>query len=85
MPNAHLNPSCKPYCTQPYLELPPGSGPRHLVFQPATAGGAGDEDILFAWVANELSNDVTVLAHDPQSGHMQVNHYRLSRRYKKIG
>mmetsp|Transcript_40724 Transcript_40724/g.68179 ORF Transcript_40724/g.68179 Transcript_40724/m.68179 type:complete len:402 (-) Transcript_40724:168-1373(-) len=61
-----------PHPTQPYLELPPGSGPRHLVFQPATAGGAGDGDILLAWVANELSNDVTALAHNPQSGHMQV-------------
>ena len=40
---------------QPWAELPPGAGPRHMVFHPSG---------LFAFVVNELDSTTAVLAHE---------------------
>ncbi|WP_330177453.1 lactonase family protein [Streptomyces sp. NBC_01498] len=42
-----------------YATLPPGAGPRHLVFHPSGR---------FAYVANELNNTITVCGYDPADG-----------------
>lgn len=44
---------------QPFIETPPGSGPRHLSFHP---------NGKFLYAINELSNSVTVFDHDDPSG-----------------
>ncbi|MFB5762254.1 lactonase family protein [Paenibacillus medicaginis] len=43
-------------------ELPPGSGPRHLVFHPTHK---------FAYVANELNNTVTAFIYNEHTGELQ--------------
>jgi 6-phosphogluconolactonase len=43
----------------PFAAIKPGSGPRHMVFRP---------DGRFAYVVNEMSSTVTVLAYTPGSG-----------------
>lgn len=49
----------KPNAAQPYAELPPGSGPRHLVFH--TNGNR-------VYVINELKNTVTFFDYATQTG-----------------
>jgi 6-phosphogluconolactonase len=44
-----------------FTALPPGSGPRHLVFRP---------DGKFAYVINELSSTVTTFAYDAATGRL---------------
>ncbi len=41
------------------IKAPPGSGPRHMAFSP---------DEKHAYILNELTNTVTVAAHDPETG-----------------
>ncbi len=43
----------------PYLEMPPGSGPRHLAFH---------QNGLYAYVINELNSTITALAYDDTQG-----------------
>ncbi|MGG1617897.1 lactonase family protein [Paenibacillus sp. NRS-1782] len=43
-------------------ELPPGSGPRHLVFHPSRP---------YAFVANELNNTVAVFSYNERNGELQ--------------
>ena len=43
----------------PYLEMPPGSGPRHLTFH---------QNGRFAYVINELNSSITALAYDDAHG-----------------
>ncbi len=51
-----------PNPNQPFVELAPGSGPRHIVMHPAGA---------FAYVINELSSTVAVFRCDAASGTLQ--------------
>ncbi|MFD5779569.1 lactonase family protein [Streptomyces sp. NPDC126933] len=44
-----------------HATLPPGAGPRHLAFHPSG---------LFAYLADELANAVTVCAYDPGTGEL---------------
>jgi 6-phosphogluconolactonase len=44
---------------QPFVRTPPGAGPRHLTFHP---------NGKHAYVINELSNSVTLLDHDAETG-----------------
>jgi 6-phosphogluconolactonase len=46
-----------------YLDLPPGSGPRHFVFHPSAR---------FAYVINELEASITTLSFDQFSGSFQL-------------
>jgi 6-phosphogluconolactonase len=48
-----------PHAAQPFVTLPPGSGPRHLAFHPGKQ---------FLYANNELTTGASVLAHDPASG-----------------
>jgi 6-phosphogluconolactonase len=48
-----------PHAAQPFVMVPPGSGPRHLAFHP---GGR------FLYTNNELATAASVLSHDPASG-----------------
>lgn len=48
---------------QEYLQLPPGSGPRHLVFHPSGT---------FVYVVNELNATVTACSYDSASGMLRV-------------
>ncbi len=48
-----------PHETQPFVELPPGSGPRHLTFHP---------NGKWVYVINELKNTVTRFDYDAQKG-----------------
>ena len=48
-----------PNPNQPFLQLDPGSGPRHLVFHPS-----GE----FLFVVNELNSTVTACSYDPGTG-----------------
>jgi 6-phosphogluconolactonase len=50
---------------RPYLELPPGSGPRHLTFHP---------NGRFAYVINELNSTITALAYDDTNGTFTIIH-----------
>lgn len=43
----------------PFVQVPPGSGPRHLAFHP---GGN------FAYLINEMESGITAFAHDPGKG-----------------
>lgn len=47
----------------PYLDLPPGSGPRHFVFHPSAR---------FAYVINELEASIATLSFDQFSGNFQI-------------
>lgn len=47
----------------PYLELPPGSGPRHLTFHP---------NGRFAYVINELNSTVMALGYDENHGTLAI-------------
>jgi 6-phosphogluconolactonase len=47
----------------PYLDLPPGSGPRHFVFHPS---------VRFAYVINELEASTATLSFDQFSGSFQL-------------
>jgi 6-phosphogluconolactonase len=49
----------------PYLDLPPGSGPRHFVFHPSAR---------FAYVINELEASTATLSFDQFSGSFQLLH-----------
>ncbi|MDB5255369.1 MAG: 6-phosphogluconolactonase [Chitinophagaceae bacterium] len=49
--------------TQEFVELPKGSGPRHLTFQP---------NGKFAYVINELSNSIHTLSYDPADGKLTI-------------
>ncbi|MEZ5070884.1 MAG: lactonase family protein [Bacteroidales bacterium] len=53
----------EPNPAQPFLALPPGSGPRHLVFHP---GGT------FLYIASELSSTVTACRYDASTGRMNI-------------
>jgi len=48
---------------QPWLELPPGAGPRHAQFSP---------DARHFYIINELSNTVTVAAYDAPAGTLTI-------------
>ncbi len=48
---------------QPWLELPPGAGPRHAQFSP---------DARHFYVINELGNTVTVAAYDAAAGTLTI-------------
>ncbi len=52
-----------PNTAQPWLELPPGSGPRHAQFSP---------DGRHLYVINELSNTVGVAAYDSRGGSLEL-------------
>jgi 6-phosphogluconolactonase len=47
----------------PYLELPPGSGPRHLTFHP---------NGRFAYVINELNSMIMPLSYDDNHGTLSI-------------
>lgn len=49
--------------TQGEVKLPPGAGPRHLVFHP---------DGTHAYGINELNNTITAYAYNPVQGHLEV-------------
>jgi len=49
----------------PYLDLPRGSGPRHLVFH---------QNGRFAYVINELNSTITALAYDEANGMFTIIH-----------
>ncbi|MFY0687272.1 MAG: lactonase family protein [Cyclobacteriaceae bacterium] len=55
--------------SQPYLELAPGSGPRHLDFHP---GGQR------AFIINELNSTITVLDYDSMAGSFTVGESTLT-------
>jgi 6-phosphogluconolactonase len=44
-------------------EMPPGSGPRHLIFSP---------DGRTAFVSNELNSTVSAVAYDPETGRLTI-------------
>lgn len=46
-----------------FCALPPGAGPRHLVFHPT---------LPFVYVINELDNTITQLQRDAENGHLSV-------------
>jgi 6-phosphogluconolactonase len=48
---------------QPYVEVKPGAGPRHLSFQPGSA---------YVYVAEELTSTVGVLSYDRETGALKV-------------
>jgi 6-phosphogluconolactonase len=49
----------------PYINLPPGSGPRHFIFHPSTR---------FAYVINELESTIAALSFDQSRGSFQLLH-----------
>jgi 6-phosphogluconolactonase len=49
----------------PYLNLPPGSGPRHIKFHP---------NGRFAYVINELNSTITALTYDAAHGTFNIIH-----------
>jgi len=49
----------------PYLELPPGSGPRHLTFH---------QNGRFAYIINELNSTITALNYDDAQGTFSIIH-----------
>jgi 6-phosphogluconolactonase len=53
-----------PNAAQPFVELKPGAGPRHMIFHP---GGR------FAYVMNELDSTVTVFARDGAKGTLRAS------------
>lgn len=52
-----------PHATQPWLDLAPGSGPRHAEFSP---------DGKQLYIINELANTITVAAYDTTTGTLSV-------------
>ena len=52
-----------PNPNQPYLELEPGAGPRHLDFHPAKE---------FLYVLNELGRTLVACRYDPESGTIKI-------------
>ena len=48
---------------QPWVELEPGSGPRHMVFHPSGR---------YAYVINELNSTITAYTYDPQRGELSM-------------
>lgn len=48
---------------QPFLELPPGSGPRHLAFHPSGA---------FVFIINELAMTMTAASWNAETGQMAI-------------
>jgi 6-phosphogluconolactonase len=59
----------EPHPTQPWLELPPGSGPRHAAFSP---------DGAHLYVINELSNTVAVFTSAPGPVADGASHFILA-------
>ncbi|MEM1216818.1 MAG: lactonase family protein [Bacteroidota bacterium] len=49
-----------------FVQLPAGSGPRHLAFHPAQP---------YAYVINELNNTVTALHYNAENGALQIKEY----------
>lgn len=49
--------------SQPFLQLAPGAGPRHMIFH---------QNEKFAYVLNELQSSVTACAYDSQKGALSI-------------
>jgi 6-phosphogluconolactonase len=63
IPSRAPRPLIVPHETAPWIELPPGRGPRHVAFFKSYFPNAE-----YLYVLNELSNTVSVFGHDAKEG-----------------